>query len=210
MKLYTCYTESHKSLLEEAFLPSLIEGEYELIVEKFDQNCPSGEYDSAGWDLTMKKKAELIHQAIKDNWGEVFLYVDCDVQFFKPTKEYILESIEGFDIACQDDVLSYCAGFLACRANERSLKLFEQVIEQTPKYGDDQRALNGILDEQNPDIKITKFDKRIFTIAMLGTRVWRGKRLNGPDNLLAHHANWTIGIRNKFKLMEMVRGWQKA
>ena len=208
MKLYTFYTDSHQSMYEEVFLPSLIPNEYELIAKKFDQHCPSGDFDSEGWDITMRNKAELILQAIEDNWGEVFVYVDCDVQFFQPTKDYIIESMGNADLICQNDMHSYCAGFVAVRANEKTQELYKKVIADTPKCGDDQRALNGVLRRERRIVKVKKFDNRIFTIAMAERAIWHGKEVTVPNNLLAHHANWTVGIENKLKLMEMVRKQQ--
>lgn len=84
-----------------------------------------------GWIATMREKVDLIIRAIKENEGRIFIYSDVDVQFFNVIQESILGVIKRKDMAIQQDLCSgsLCAGFFACRGNERTLRLWEAVRE---------------------------------------------------------------------------------
>ena len=50
MKLYTFYTDSHKNILEDWFIPTFknTQDGIELIIKKFDQKCNTGKYIVTG------------------------------------------------------------------------------------------------------------------------------------------------------------------
>ena len=125
MNLYTFYTPSHKSLYEDYFLKTLPKNAFNLIVRENPQECPTGDYFAPGWRETVFRKIELLIEACKESWGDVFAYSDVDVQFFGLTADILLAELGAFDIACQYDMDSqYCAGFFVCRANHSTLDLF--------------------------------------------------------------------------------------
>ena len=87
----------------------------------------------------------------------------------------------------------------------------ELVIQETPKYidnRDDQRAFNLALNAnfQNIKEKLLPSDK-YFTVAAAATwrKVWKGQKFKVPDTIKVHHANWTVGLKNKIKLLDYVR-----
>jgi len=118
IKLYTIYTPSHEYMMNEFFLPS-IQDDYEIIVEKHNQECQSGNFISAGWLETMIHKVDVVIRGIKENWGQIFIHSDVDIQFFRPTQDLIEKYMIGNDIAIQKNNKSgeICAGFFACRGN---------------------------------------------------------------------------------------------
>ena len=86
MKVYIFYTDSHKILLDDFFLPS-IKDEYnaELDITKFEQKCPSGRLNSNGWIETMYFKIDTILKGINENINKqnnIFIHSDIDIQFF--------------------------------------------------------------------------------------------------------------------------------
>src|SRR5207248_8702016 len=95
----------------------------------YDQECPTGTFMSSGWNTTMFRKVDLIIRAIKENWQKIFIHADVDIQFFAETKSTILSSMLNQDLAIQrDDIVgNACAGFFACRGNEKTLKLWQEV-----------------------------------------------------------------------------------
>lgn len=148
VKLYAFYTPSHRVLKDEWFLPTL-QDDYELVLKEYEQECSSGEYKSNGWRQAMFRKAELVIQGIKENWSDLFVYSDVDVQFFGPTMDFIFTCMEGKDMAFQRDSPEggVCAGFFSCRANERTLKLWQDIRRGLLENqgGDDQDVLNHLL-----------------------------------------------------------------
>lgn len=203
MKLYTIYTPSHKILYENYFLKT-IPNEFEIVaVEDNRQYCPSGSYYSKGWDKICFRKTELFVRACEENIGGCFFYCDVDVQFFKPFKNDLIDELEDFDIACQDDGNNkkngHCSGVFICRANEKTLDMFRYMKLKFKK--DDQSTLNKYIHV----VKHKKLSHRFFNFGHVGQGVWKGQDFVVPDNILIHHANWVVGVDNKMKIMDFVR-----
>lgn len=150
MRLYTFYTPSHEIFKDQWFLPTL-KDDYELRIIRCDQGCPSGEFQSNGWTKTMLWKSNLILQAVQENWGQVFIYSDIDVQFFRSVKSTIVKLIRGQDIIFLRDSPqgTLCAGFFACRANQKTLRLWEDIreilLKELNQDQGDQAILNRLL-----------------------------------------------------------------
>ena len=90
---------------------------------------------SEGWTETTIRKVDLIIRAIEENWGDIFIFSDVDIQFFAPIQDIIIELMEGKDIIMQrnnpEGVL--CTGFFVCRANEKTLRLWNDVKKTMQK-----------------------------------------------------------------------------
>ncbi len=225
IKLYAFYTPSHKVFLDKWFLASL-QDDYEIILECYDQSCESGDFMKGGWIETMLHKVDLVLRGIKENWGKVFIHSDIDIQFFRPTQKVILDFMQDQDMVVQRDRPSegknwkaLCAGFFACRGNEKTLKLWSEIRRRLSdkKYihdnpiTNDQEELNYLL------IKNNIFDVRwkVLSDEFFGGGTRTGKRWNPGDSLpipagiFMHHANWTVGLDNKLAQLEYVRALQK-
>jgi hypothetical protein len=49
-------------------------------------------------------------------------------------------------------------------------------------------------------------DNRFFTVGVqLGKRWHPGMEISVPENIIMHHANWTVGVENKMALLKHVR-----
>jgi len=216
MKIYTFFTETHTDLLFQYFLPSLYKYENaETIIKKLPQQCSSGEYGKDGWFDTMLKKVEYHIQSCEENYGKTFIYSDCDVQFVAPFIDTMVNELDNYDIACQDDVhpygnrTTYCAGFFICRSNDATLAFFKKILldmishNTSPKHNyNDQTALNENLNMINHKILSNKF----YTIAQTTKRLWKEDyNIDVPKNIVVHHANWTHGVSNKIKLLNFVK-----
>jgi hypothetical protein len=214
MKIYTFFTETHKELLYNFFLPSLYNQEdTDVVIKKLPQDCRDGEYGHDGWFTTMIKKVEYHIQSCKENYGETFIYSDCDVQFLKPFVSTLVDELGNYDIACQDDVHpymdrnTYCAGFFICKSNDRTLAFFEKILSdminrgESPNYND-QAALN----ENLSMVKYLSLSHKFYTTAQTTHMLWDNNyNINIPTDILVHHANWTHGVSNKIKLLNFVR-----
>ena len=206
MNLYTFYTDSHSKLLNNYFLPSVPkEDDFNVIVEKFPQECLSGSFMESGWIDTMKKKVSYILRGIEETWGNIFIHSDCDVYFFKPFKDEILNKIQNYDLVGQHDGGgSICCGFFACKSNQHTKELFQNVLYDINSKNNDQHSFNKLKDKY---IKSNILDDSFFSVnAVLGGKVWEPNiDLQINTNIKMLHANWTIGVENKCKLIELIR-----
>jgi hypothetical protein len=109
-----------------------------------------------------------------------------------------------------------CGGFFACRANDKTLALWKDIKEYClkNKSSHDQRALNFILNGFKPYNKNNKYgikwDYFPFEFYGPGPELWDvfwkpGMKLQVPENILVHHANWAIGVKNKIRQMKYVK-----
>lgn len=209
IKLYSFYTPSHKILKDEWFLPS-IQDDYDVTIEFHEQECPSGNFAEKGWITVMLRKVDLILKGIEENWGNIFVYADIDIQFFGPTQKSILKALENNDIVVQKDQPNgmICAGFFACKANDKMLALWEKIKETMIKdHQRDQPTLNRFLKKDNMyNIQWDYLPVEFFGAGTLTGKSWKpGKKLTIPKNTLMHHANFTKGVHNKLAQLKYVR-----
>lgn len=217
VKLYAFYTPSHEKFSREWFLPSL-DKEYELILECFDQECPSATIMHAGWKSVMLHKLDMILRGIKENWGEVFVHSDVDIQFFGQTKDVVLALMEGKDLVIQrdDPFGQVCTGFLACRGNERTLRLFEEIQRKVLEPNNnmhEQDWLNQLIYLSNPFNIVWDYlpSEQFMGGGTYTGKLWTpGKDLPVPPTLLMHHANYTFGPANKFEELKYVRAKKQS
>jgi MoaA/NifB/PqqE/SkfB family radical SAM enzyme len=205
VKLVAVYTPSHERLLDEWFRPSM-QDDYELLLHRLDAGSGGG-YRTPDWTAAVLQKSRCIIDAIRNNLGEIIVYSDVDVQFFAPTREHIRNAMYDRDIACQLDAPNgqLCTGFFAVRANDATLALWQEVERCVAREGRDQSAFNRIVRARD-DIRIGCLPLEFFGAGTFYRRKWRpGDRLYVHPRRVMFHANWTVGIENKLKLMEQAR-----
>jgi hypothetical protein len=216
MKIYTFYTNSHKKLLTDFFIPSLFKYENcDLIIENHPQECVSGQYRSLNWKLSMERKLHLIIRAIENNAEKVFIYSDCDVQFFNKFIDENISAMFDCDILTQrDGQKDLCAGFMFIKSNNKTHNLFSTILKNYINFKDDQEALNYIIKQQNIDIKYNFLDSNYYNLyyalkadALKWNPYKNSLPKNMPKKINIFHANWIIGINNKIKAMELINNF---
>lgn len=213
IKLYALYTPSHEVLKDEFFLPSLHD-DFDIVFEFCDQTCPSAKFMSEGWTETTMRKVDLIIRAICENWGSIFIFSDVDIQFFCPIQEEILRLMRDKDLVIQRNAPNgvLCSGFFACRGNEKTLQLWQDVKQtmQKNKLNSDQNSLNRCIkrgSKKNPyNVVWDYLPDTFFGGGTLTGCEWHpGMFLPIPRDIMMHHANWTKGIKNKIAQLVYVR-----
>ncbi len=210
MKILTCFTPSHASLFER-FRSTLAKTNpaLELLVHEGIQLSSSGEYASPGFAQTMTEKLKFILASWEEFAdGEVFVFADADVQFFGDIFGDIRANFSTeTDIAFQDDVCRFCAGFMVIRKNGRTRALLERAALLAPKHPEyDQGALNDLIRTENlVSVSLLPRNKYFTVAATIGCKVWEGERFEVPQEILMHHANWVIGVDRKLQLMDYVQ-----
>ncbi len=210
MKMITCTSQSHRTMLDSYFMPSFREHlsrRFSLEVAEIPQFCTTGSYNSRGFRKATKWKLKRIIDCIRQHWDEVLVFADCDIQFFADFSEDLITRMEEYDIVFQDDVKMMCTGFMGIRCNTRALSLFEQSVRSSGRFSNDQLAVNHWL-QRTSGVRFTALPRRLyFNIASVnGGTVWEGDRaLELPAEMVLHHANWTVGIERKMEMMRWVR-----
>ncbi len=202
--------------MDEWFLPS-IQDDFDLqatFIEQHGEGC----YREADWAKAVLVKADKIIGAINDNWADIFVYADCDIQFFRPVKEVLHRAIRGHDIVCQQDHPAgvLCTGFFICRANRKTLRLWKRVRESLRSAGRDQPAFNALVRRPRNlrerlwqlvmRCRVGRLPTAFFGGGTFSGKPWRpGDGLFVPDNAAMHHANWTVGVDRKVAQLSYVR-----
>lgn len=215
MKIYTHYSNTHQELYNNFFLKSLrnVYSKKELPVRALnhEQTTENGTFMEPGWLEAMNFKILVVLKAIEECKGGWFIFADCDINFYQPFLKDLEQEIRNKDIICQQDRGTLCAGFFACKANEKNKALWSQIkstFRSFPGSGD-QTALNyfkdqvdyGLLDKEKY-YSVGNFPEGTNNL----TTVWDNKtNIVPPKNILLHHANYVVGTKNKIALLEMIR-----
>jgi hypothetical protein len=231
MKVYIFYTDSHKILLDDFFLPS-IKDEYnaELDITKFEQKCPSARLNSNGWIETMYFKIDTILKGINENINKqnnIFIHSDIDIQFFGNFIEDCknIFSKSDCDILFQKGGRSICMGFFICQANAKTKQFFTDIKLQMKENGknDEYNAkalLNIPHNLSKKDLRKSSQFNNPYSITwnylpsnkyINGTHVAistaNGQFKEPPQTAIMHHATCTIGVKNKIKQLKYVRDY---
>ncbi len=208
MNIYTFFTESHKTLFENYFLKTFpFEDGIDLVVRYSEkQRCSTAKYRSEGWAQTVFQKIDFINEILSTSKeGDLFVFADADIQFFGKIRDDLIKQLGELDICCHRDSAEghYCSGFYIARVNERTRNLFHYIKEYSNQFPGDQAALNYFIQKLN--LKAGFLDNRYYTVGVQHG-VWNGNsNIIIPSNIIMHHANWTVGVENKARLMDLVR-----
>ena len=207
MKIFSCYTKTHQRFLDLHFKPSIPKG-MKLVLKRLPQVTATGNYAEEGAAKTFAAKVELVIEACRTE-REPFVYSDCDVRFYGPVEQDLLAQLGANDIAFQDDGEGgACAGFFIVKPSPTMHQFFRDVLVRARGVRSDQDAMNEILDHSG--IKWTMLSRRYYSVGQEGHHWKPGMPVHPPRDILAHHANWTVGVENKLALLRLVQKAPKA
>lgn len=208
MRLYTCYSESHRVLFNNYFCPSL-PTEIEIDATHVQQ-IGDGNYMNSGWKLSTMEKIKIMLRAVNEN--EYFIWSDCDVIFFGPITDILLSELGDHELACQNESRGiYGSGFFICKSTVNTRKLFDNMlnimVQSNDLNDDDEKCLNRLV--QNCRSKFLSdlfwnvglfFENNGYPII-----TWSNQDFQIPQDIVVFHANWTVGVENKIRLLELVK-----
>ena len=210
MIITTYYTATHEGLFRDWFMRTLplVPGDT-LVVGKGESVCQSGAFDTPGFNAVMARKMWHVAAVARKFPGDVIFFADADVAFHDPNlAAEVLVALDGNDMVFQDDSpASRCAGMFAFRSTPETVKFFKRVAAETPSHKTDQDALNCMLYEPCFEHLIHDFlPSGFWTAGRAEGALWpeNKDRIVLPERLIAHHANWTLGVDNKRHLLEHV------
>jgi len=208
MKVFTFYSDTHETMLNDWFLKT-IPNDVDVKIKKIPQECATGEFQSDGWMQSMYRKVDYLIECCETE-EEVFVHSDCDIQFFRSFKDEVTQKMESGNLdllAQQDQPGPICCGFMAIKPSKKMADLFRDVKEVMRQYNiNDQLSLNNILGRRE-DIMFSVLDSNYYSVWRSLNGVWDGTQeiTNIPKNIVMHHANFVEGVDLKMKCMEKVR-----
>lgn len=124
------------------------------------------------------RKADIISRAIMDNMGDVIIFSDIDIKFYRPFMHVVNEMIDAYDLISQDersptwhpncyfprDIIN--TGFIVIRCNNVTLDAWHKVsarLSRTRRLIGDQAALYSLIRNKQIKIKWGLFDNRFAT-----------------------------------------------
>lgn len=220
MKFFCYCTESYQVLVDQWLVPSF-QDFGGITVWESERVGPPVNYKEAGWYHIVAEKAECILRAIRENRGELIVFLDPDMQFFAPL-EIILRGLMGqFDLLVARDSPQgvMCSGFMVMRASIKTERLWTNIRDDIGKgRRDDQDCLNRLLRGRiiPGSLSSRGFNRYLirwgylppafFSGGMLTGRLWSpGETLEVPEVIVMHHANYTVGLNQKIAQLEYVR-----
>lgn len=228
IKAYTLFTDSHKKFLTDYFMPTFpFREEVELTIIHKPQRCKTASFETEGWHDTMRDKVNCFIEGIeKCREDEIFMFIDPDIQFFGDFYEDVISGIRDKDALFQNDVFGGVnTGFFACRNNKTVRSFFKTILGNLDSFSQEQVLANHLL------TNIAKYPSIAIKWAFLPPSYWTyghiaalpgkgSERYRGswtpeaedfevPTDMIIHHANWTAGIDNKLKLLEIVKSKYK-
>lgn len=212
-KLLTMYSDSHEVLYTTYFKPSFdkhLSRQYDLLAKKTQQISLTGDYGTEAFCETTQEKIKWIIENLDVNDSEEIIFSDCDIQFF----DNLAYSIGKNDILFQRDFEVFCTGFMVLKQNTKVLDFFESVLKSMQKNNNlnDQDVVNILLKDE----KKLKFDmlptEKYWTMGNFNEgKTWNGGAFLVPSGkIILHHANFIVGVKNKFLALEEVKKSQES
>ena len=206
LKVYCCYSESHRQLFER-HLKSSLPASMELIGLEIPQESETGAFETDGFlDTCIRKIQHLIEILTKSLGGGAFGFFDVDIRFYGDPTADLLQLLGESEMLFQDDGLAgACTGCMVLRPTPRVLEFWRVVLKwMQDRHQMDQDAANRLLATHTaPPWEL--LPERYWTVGRNG-REWNpGDPINPPANLKVHHANWTRTVANKTLLLQAVQ-----
>lgn len=224
IKAYTLFTDSHKKFLTDYFITTFpYREEIELTIVYKPQRCKTASFETDGWRETMRDKVNCFIDGInKCKDDEIFMFIDPDIQFFGDFYEDIIDGLNNKDAVFQNDVFGGVnTGFFAVKNNKKVRSFFKTILGNLESFSQEQVLANYLLTNSYkfPTIAIewSFLPDKYWTYGHIAAQpgengnMYKGSwtpeadDFNIPSDIIMHHANWTAGVENKIKLLDIVR-----
>ena len=199
----TAYSDAHRPLFEKHFLPSWKEqgmnNDFTLQVEEVEVG---GHFGSKEFNEYGTRMMFNTLERIKKMEGQLIVFSGCDMRFYAPIADDILNRMAQAELVVLWDAIMMCGDFMAYVVTPRIIELYELMIATDRNYPNQQFTFNYAL--QHLKIACSILGNDYWTVGMSNkSTVWGlGQEVNPPENMKLHHANYTIGSENKMKLLD--------
>ena len=234
MKIYLYYTRAYQILIDEWFLPSARK-EYEVILKQGGNSKPVDYKKSSWISIMGDKVDFIIEAIRDSwNETFIFSDPDVqfigetkkDISIFIKGKDLVFQK----DSPQESGI---CAGFFVCKGSNKTLRFWQDVrnaMEGDNNEDDQDCAINLLFGKKTQgylkksrllQLLAAKFSKcglnpwrikwgylpvRFFGGGTLTGKLWSpGMDLPIPRDIVMHHANYTVGLKNKITQLRYVK-----
>lgn len=205
MRIFCCFTPAHEVLFRKIFLPS-VPARFEVEPTEIALEG-HGDFLSPEFLQCIKKKIDLVLKSITDHRGEVIVWSDVDIRFFKISPDALESALGQREIVFQKEsprLSDVNTGFFVCRCTEPVSGFFHKVAADLERHGgeNEQMVINRILREGSGDLSWGYLPASYYA----RTHGWPP-----PRSLALYHANYTKGADgvgqklSQFQEMERIR-----
>jgi len=201
----TACSPSHQDMMDRHFLPSFkkyLEADCELSIRKIDYHC--GNFGEASFNEMGRKGVSILADEIRKNIGRQMVSSGCDFRFYSSFMPEVERTLIGHEMVGINDVYGpVCGDFLAFTASEKIASLFDWIGLNDHNFPNEQWTLNEGIKQLG--IAVALLPDRFWTFGLQYGSPWEfGMDVSPPINLALHHANFTIGSKNKEALLQAV------
>ena len=188
LKLYSIYTKETRAL-KDIFIRS-IQDDWELNIGCINEVDVDGNFGTLEFGQLMRKRIEYLTTIIKENWNDIIIWSDIDIQFFRGCSRLLMDTIDEYDLVFQSEhwpSKEINAGFIVIRCNQKTFLFFKSVLQfklESLKYFD-QSAMNQILSKNTLNLKWDILPPQFWAMS---------HDTLPPKNIVLHHANCTNPI----------------
>lgn len=215
LRLVTYYTPTHAEMCKR-FVLSRAWGFAERRSFELDQTCPTGSFKSEGWNDCMLDKLRVLQELPTD--GMPTVYVDADVALmrgFHDWCEVVFEELPGSAVAFSDDVIQWCAGVMLFRTTPLVQAWWRLLADLSPIWNlPDQDIIHQLRQQATqtggtlPILPRVLPPDRVCNWATVNAPAipapWDGEPFTVPPSCVAWHANWTVGVDRKQRMLDRV------
>lgn len=191
------------------------------IIVGYPDSSHQGDYGTNDFFEVMSYKVSMIQEHLQNmNDDTNLIYLDADIHIRQDVVTHMNDELDWSkqDILFQSDDGDPCAGMFVCKNSNGIRNFFVEVYETMHSNREyyaqrsaDQTAVFDVL--KRGKIKYGFLSDRFTTYGNLRPNkkiLWspRAKKFRLPKDLVAFHANFTIGLENKIALLEYVRNYK--
>lgn len=226
LDMYTVYSDSHKTLYSDYFLPTA--SEWYTVISECQEQKGSGSFNDKKFGQSTRKKIETILSGFsKSSEKDWFVFSDCDIMFFRDFEDDMSRRIQNVDFVAQSDCGGICTGFMAIKKNSVNESFFKMVLDymdenlyrsESGEGFHDQQALNEVIGVirrgepykpqiQRPNFSLVKYFDGYGNLDHVMPGVQWNEQIDIPLKFVPYmwHANFTVGMDNKIKMLKQVQ-----
>lgn len=205
MKLVLASTDQYKELSALTERSIISEPSVEIVKFKLPSSDDESHFGTKRFnDLSKIAVEKMIEEMEKMSEGDLIMYSDSDILFLAAPSWFFGRIGDSDSIFQYDEGFGPDAGFYVMKVCEKNLHILKRTSSLTGDGVNSQVAIRKAMDENRYKYAYFPTSDVWNYGADYNASLWDpSKPIEIPDNLKAFHANFTIGIDNKKKLLNI-------
>lgn len=161
-----------------------------------------GDFGSADFNSLCNARMQIVLDWLKE--GHNVFVCDGDVLWFRPIEE---PPGDNWIIGQHDPDSGICCGVCYYRSCPQTIEIIDLCIREAEgkhQMFNDQVMLNAVLRQlgKRAQLKVSYFDNVLsWGLVREDDSLWTGQPINVPNDCHAWHANYTVGIDHKVRML---------